>query len=107
MNTRQTVLAATVVAGLLPFAAGGVCAQAPQAPQPRGERHAPRMRALERLDLTAEQKAKIQSLMERFRADAQALRSLAPEQRRTRMRELSTRLRSDVEAVLTPQQRAR
>ena len=111
MTLRQLTAAATALgASLLLVTATGAHAQDPAAPgqgkrQGRGNRQQPPiLRALASLDLTAEQKAKIDPLVEKYRAD---VRALSPEERRTKQRDLTQTLVKDVNAVLTPEQQAK
>jgi Spy/CpxP family protein refolding chaperone len=73
--------------------------------QKEGRMHGP---SHENLNLTAEQKAKVQSLHEQQRKEMETLRSnrsLSNEQRRTQQMELHQKHRAEFEAILTPEQR--
>lgn len=66
-------------------------------------------RIAEKLGLTADQKARIQSITEGAKSQAKAIQgdaSLSQEQKRARLQELRSSVKSQIEAVLTPEQRA-
>lgn len=66
-------------------------------------------RIAEKLGLTADQKARIQSITEGAKSQAKAIQgdaSLSPEQKRARLQELRPSVKAQIEAVLTPEQRA-
>lgn len=80
------------------------------APRERGGRGGEMgARIAEKLGLTADQKARIQSITEGAKSQAKAIQgdsSLSQEQKRARLQELRTSVKSQIEAVLTPEQRA-
>ncbi|HEY0007703.1 MAG TPA: deiodinase-like protein [Tepidisphaeraceae bacterium] len=68
-------------------------------------------RAVDQLDLSAEQKEKLQAVREEAREKLQDMREevrdLSPEERRTRVAETLKEIRESSEAVLTPEQRTK
>ncbi len=75
------------------------------------QRRAQRWNALAKhLNLTDEQKAKIKSIVENARQEAQKVRansSLTPQEKRTRLRDLRRNTRQEIGSVLTPEQRTK
>ncbi len=113
--------AASAVLGAVIFLAGGASAQTETAPPPQaenqqsqrqnrqrgGQRQNPLLRALGTLDLTADQKTKIDPITEKFQTDVRALQGMPPAERRTKLRDLTRKLMEDVNAVLTPEQQTK
>ena len=117
MTVRRTFLSVTAVLGLSAFLAGGVRAQeaAPgaakqtkQAQRAKGKRQPAYIRAVNALNLTDEQKPKVKAITDKYQADLKALRAqnLEKEQATTKQRELTKKMRTDVEAILTAEQKA-
>lgn len=75
------------------------------------QRRAQRLEAVAKwLQLTDEQKAKIKSIRENARQQAQKIRddtSLKPDEKRARLRDLWRNTRREIGSVLTPEQRAK
>ncbi|HVK02108.1 MAG TPA: hypothetical protein VM490_01415 [Armatimonadaceae bacterium] len=64
--------------------------------------------ALQAVGLTDEQKGKIEPLVAKFREETRAIGSdVTPEQRREKVQALNQKFLSDVEAVLTPEQKTK
>jgi Spy/CpxP family protein refolding chaperone len=77
-------------------------------PPPAGERREHRGEYAERmadeLGLNADQKTKIEALMQQERAELQAL---SPDDRRTKGKEIRAKYREQRQAIMTPEQRAK
>lgn len=85
-------------------------AQSAQAPATARKFQRGPARMFQQLDLTAEQHAKVQSILQSERSQMQALRSnasLTDEQRKQQVRELRQNDHQQLLAVLTPEQQAR
>lgn len=119
MNVRKPLVASLSAFGLsllaLGATGGAAHAQDPAAAAPgqqrpgranrqNARRQPPILRALAGLDLTDAQKAKIEPLVAKYQSDVAAL---APEDRRTKSRELNQALLKDVTAQLTPEQQTK
>jgi Spy/CpxP family protein refolding chaperone len=105
-----------IITGALVLALSIGAAQAQSANADRGKGHKKghqkegkmRGHAYDKLDLSADQKAKMQSLHEQQRKEMEAIRSnrsLSAEQTRTQRMELHQKYRAQYEAILTPEQR--
>lgn len=76
---------------------------------PKGDRAKMIEDELAKLNITADQKAKIDPIIEKFRDDVKKLasdESIKPEDKRPKMGELFKGLLTDINAVLTPDQQA-
>lgn len=112
---RTRVMAASVALLALGLATGAANAQetTPANPtreqggqrgQRRGQRPMPYQAAFKAIKPTAEQQTKFDALEKTLLADMQELRGLDPEERRSKMQEVSGKFEKDVEALLTPEQ---
>lgn len=124
-SARGRILQWTATVSLSLFLVGGVLAQAPQTPtagktsaetaQPgakrqkgkkqngqNGRRQSPLLQAVSSLTLTAEQKAKITPLTDKYREETRGA-SVTPQVRR----EKTKKLQEDINAVLTPEQKTK
>lgn len=111
MKANKVTLLAVLAAGSLLAGAPALRAgdtNAPSAtptasPRPRGGLE----RMMEQLDLTADQKPKVQSIMEAHRQKMMDLRqdtTLSPEDRRAKMRAIREDMNAQLKATLTPEQ---
>lgn len=92
---------ATAVAQQGDASRGGACA---------GKRGQAVGQVFDQLNLSADQKTRIDALLQSARAEKQALRSnesLTREQKRERMQALHGQNREQIQAILTPEQRAK
>lgn len=113
MTRRKISLYATAVISLSALLAGQVSAQdaAPkpetkQARKNQGKREAPIVAAMKAINLTDEQKPKVQAVMDKFQTDLKAMRQSTTdrEQSRAKMGEMVKKMREDLTAILTPEQ---
>jgi Spy/CpxP family protein refolding chaperone len=112
MKANKTLLIAALAAGSLlvcsPVLRAADTNTPPAGAPPAGQRP-PGMRGgnLDQLNLTAEQKPKVQAIMDAQRDKMSAVRqdtSLAPEDRRTKMKAIHDDVVTQMKAVLTPEQ---
>ncbi len=114
MKTSQIKLLAALAAGaLIAFAPNLRAADKPEKPNrperseagPRGGQRGDRLKDMaEKLDLTADQKAKLQ---EAFKAEREGMKDLTPEERRAKMKETREALNAKFKEILTAEQYAK
>jgi Spy/CpxP family protein refolding chaperone len=98
-----------MVAAIFATAAVAQTAQTPAQGERQGWKHGGKGRSLEALNLTSEQKSKLQALQEEQRSKMQALRgntSLTEDQKKQQMRELRQSNHQQMLSILTPEQQA-
>ena len=113
MKSPKTLLIATLAAGALLASTGALLAQnAPDAP-PAGEK-APgvksRQNMAQALNLTDEQKPKVQEIMKKAMEKRKELRadtSLTPEEKKAKNKEIQENIAKELKVVLTPEQYAK
>src|SRR5688500_16385875 len=99
-----------IFAGALVLALSIGAAQAQSTDQDKKAKKEHKMRgdAKDKLNLTAEQKVKLQAIREQQKKDMEAIRdnkALTAEQAQTRRKELHESYRSQFESILTPEQK--
>ena len=119
MTMRRSISTAAAALGVVILLAGGAFAQG-ETPAPgagnqqgrrqrgqgqRGQRQNPILIALRTLDTTAEQKAKLTPITEKFQADIRGLQSIPQAERRAKQRTLTQDFQKQVNDILTPEQR--
>lgn len=117
MNVRKSIFAATaasisvLLSGAITIPAHAQDPGAPAAPgaragrqQRQARRQPPLLRALAALDLPADTRTKVDALVSKYQTDMAAL---APEDRRSKGRQMNQTLQKDVDAILTPAQQVK
>lgn len=101
-----TLLAAGTVLAHTPTAQAQDKPQRPQRPaaEARGPRGDQLKEMAEKLNLTAEQKTKLQEAMQSQRENRKDLKDATPEERRTAMKEAREKMDAKIKEILTPEQ---
>lgn len=110
MKLKKTWLITALAAGALLAGSSALRAQSTNNPPPAGE-HGPGMRGrpnlAKQLDLTEDQKPKVEAIMKSTAEKSRALRedtSLSPEDKKAKVKAIREETTAQMKAVLTPEQ---